>query len=78
MTSHACHGNAWTTNPSRTSIINGSFIGEVDVTGPDTSDLNTRVDQLEREVKGRDTEIRQLTDRVRKQYSSLRQCELVL
>ena len=78
MTSHACHDNAWTTNPSRTGIINGSFIGEVDVTGPDTSDLNTRVDQLEREVKGRDTEIRQLTDRVREQRFSLRQCQLVL
>lgn len=46
------------------SLINGSFVGEVDVGCPDTSDLTNRVDQLEREVKGRDDEIRHLNDRV--------------
>ena len=62
-------GNAWTTNPHQ-SIITGSFIGEVDVSGADTSELNNRVGQLEREVKGRDNEIRQLTDRVRRERLS--------
>ena len=59
--------NAWTitstVNPNR-SIINGSFVGELDVTPPDTTELTSRVEQLEREVKGRDAEIRQLTERV--------------
>lgn len=61
--------NAWTTsqpltNPSR-SFINGSFVGELDVNGADTSELTTRVDQLEKEVKGRDAEIRHLNERVK-------------
>jgi hypothetical protein len=53
-----------TGSPSR-NIINGSFVGEVELNNDETIELNTRVDQLEREVRGRDAEIRQLTDRVR-------------
>ena len=62
-------GNAWTTSQPVTtsqsrSFINGSFVGELDVNGPDTTELTSRVDQLEREVKGRDAEIRHLNERV--------------
>ena len=62
-------GNAWTTSQPVTtsqsrSFINGSFVGELDVNGPDTTELTNRVDLLEREVKGRDAEIRQLNERV--------------
>ena len=61
--------NAWTitstSNPGR-SIINGSFSGEVDITGQDNTEITNRVDQLEKEVKGRDAEIRELTARVRR------------
>jgi len=61
--------NAWTitstSNPAR-SIINGSFTGELDVIGQDNTEITNRVDQLEKEVKGRDTEIRELTDKVKK------------
>ncbi len=61
--------NAWTitstSNPGR-SIINGSFSGELDILGQDNTEITNRVDQLEKEVKGRDAEIRELTDRVKK------------
>jgi len=59
--------NAWTitctSNPGR-SIINGNFTGELDISGQDNTEITNRVEQLEKEVKGRDTEIRELTDRV--------------
>jgi hypothetical protein len=59
--------NAWTisntSNPGR-SVINGSFSGELDLPGQDNNEITNRVDQLEKEVKGRDTEIRELNDRV--------------
>jgi hypothetical protein len=47
-------------------MINGSFSGELDILGQDNTEITNRVDQLEKEVKGRDTEIRELTDRVTK------------
>ncbi|CAF0940971.1 unnamed protein product [Adineta ricciae] len=60
--------NAWTItstgNPNR-SLINGSFCGEVDLTGQDNTEIINRVDQLEKEVKGRDGQIRELTNKVR-------------
>lgn len=60
--------NAWTItstgNPNR-SIINGSFSGEVDLTGQDNTEIISRVDQLEKEVKGRDGQIRELTNKVK-------------
>jgi hypothetical protein len=59
--------NGWTitgtSNPGR-SIINGSFSGELDISGQDNTEITNRIDQLEKEVKGRDAEIRELTDRV--------------
>ncbi len=61
--------NAWTINCTSNagrSIINGSFSGELDIQGQDNTEITNRVDQLEKEVKGRDTEIRELTDRVTK------------
>ena len=45
-------------------MINGSFSGELDLPASDNNDLTNRVDQLEKEVKGRDAEIRELNDRV--------------
>ena len=45
-------------------MINGSFSGELDLPATDNNELVNRVDQLEKEVKGRDVEIRELTDRV--------------
>ena len=36
----------------------------MEIPSPDNSEITNRVDQLEKEVKSRDTEIRQLTDRV--------------
>jgi hypothetical protein len=64
--------NAWTitatTNGGR-SIINGSFSGELDIPNQDNTEIINRVDQLEKEVKGRDAEIRGLTDRVTKYFS---------
>ena len=59
--------NAWTisaTSNLNRSVINGSFSGELDLPASDNNDLITRVDQLEKEVKGRDAEIRELNDRV--------------
>ncbi|UJR35066.1 hypothetical protein I4U23_027842 [Adineta vaga] len=60
--------NAWTltntSNPNR-SLINGSFCGEVDITGQDNTEIINRVDQLEKEIKGRDGHIRELTNKVR-------------
>lgn len=59
--------NAWTisaTSNANRSVINGSFSGELDLPSSDNNDLTTRVDQLEKEVKGRDAEIRELNDRV--------------
>jgi hypothetical protein len=65
--------NAWTitatTNGGR-SIINGSFSGELDIPNQDNTEIINRVDQLEKEVKGRDAEIRGLTDRVTKFFLS--------
>ncbi len=61
--------NAWTiTNPinNNRSIISGSFSGELDIPNQDNKELTNRVDQLEKEVKSRDTQIRDLTDRVNK------------
>jgi hypothetical protein len=59
--------NAWTvsstSNPGR-SVINGSFTGELDLPSQDNNEITNRVDQLEKEVKGRDAEIRELNDRV--------------
>jgi hypothetical protein len=59
--------NAWTvsntSNPGR-SVINGSFSGELDLPSHDNTEITNRVDQLEKEVKGRDAEIRELNDRV--------------
>jgi hypothetical protein len=49
-------------------MINGSFSGQLDIIGQDNTEITNRVDQLEREVKGRDTEIRELTDRVMKMF----------
>ena len=45
-------------------MINGSFSGELDLPNADNTEINNRVDQLEKEVKGRDAEIRDLNDRV--------------
>lgn len=63
--------NAWTfttsTNAGRT-IINGSFSGELDLPNQDNTDITNRVSQLEKEVKGRDAEIRDLTERVRNKF----------
>ncbi|CAF4812814.1 unnamed protein product, partial [Rotaria sp. Silwood1] len=60
--------NAWTitstSNPSRT-LINGNFTGELDISGQDNSEITNRVGQLEKEVKGREAEIRELTDKLR-------------
>ena len=59
--------NAWTINGTTNlnrSVINGSFSGELDLPATDNNELVNRVDQLEKEVKGRDVEIRELTDRV--------------
>ncbi|CAF2530410.1 unnamed protein product [Rotaria sp. Silwood2] len=60
--------NAWTitstSNPGR-SLINGSFSGELDISGQDNTEITNRVGQLEKEVKGREAEIRELTDRLR-------------
>ncbi|CAF3393218.1 unnamed protein product [Rotaria sp. Silwood1] len=60
--------NAWTisntSNPGR-GVINGNFSGELEVPCQDNSEITNRVDQLEKEVKGRDAEIRELTDRLR-------------
>ena len=60
-------GNAWTisnlSNNGR-SVINGNFTGELDISTHDTSDITNRVDLLEREVKGRDADIRGINDRV--------------
>ncbi|CAF1098112.1 unnamed protein product [Rotaria sordida] len=60
--------NAWTinntSNPGR-SVINGSFSGELEVPCQDNNEITNRVDQLEKEVKGRDAEIRELNDRLR-------------
>ncbi|CAF0920949.1 unnamed protein product [Rotaria sordida] len=61
--------NAWTitastSNAGRT-LINGSFTGELDISDQDNSEINNRVGQLEKEVKGREGEIRELTDRLR-------------
>jgi hypothetical protein len=59
--------NAWTisstSNPGR-SIINGNFSGELDLPSQDNTDITNRIDQLEKEVKGRDAEIRELNERV--------------
>jgi hypothetical protein len=59
--------NAWTisstSNPGR-SVLNGNFSAELDVPSHDNTEITNRVDQLEREVKGRDAEIRELNDRV--------------
>ncbi|CAM4785573.1 unnamed protein product [Rotaria magnacalcarata] len=60
--------NAWTvtsTSNSGRTIINGSFSGELDLQNQDNSEITNRVSQLEKEVKGRDTEIRDLTERLR-------------
>ncbi|CAF1083139.1 unnamed protein product [Rotaria magnacalcarata] len=61
--------NAWTLNSNTSnvgrSIINGNFTGELDVPCPDNTEITNRVDQLEKEVKGRDAEIRELNDRLR-------------
>ncbi|CAF4026951.1 unnamed protein product, partial [Rotaria sp. Silwood2] len=60
--------NAWTinntSNPGR-GVINGNFSGELEVPCQDNSEITNRVDQLEKEVKGRDAEIRELNDRLR-------------
>jgi hypothetical protein len=61
--------NAWTitsTSNGGRSIINGSFSGEVDIPGQDNAEIINRVDQLEKEIKGRDAEIRELTARVKR------------
>jgi hypothetical protein len=63
--------NAWTcttTSNQGRNMINGSFSGQLDIIGQDNTEITNRVDQLEREVKGRDTEIRELTDRVMKMF----------
>ncbi|CAF0944733.1 unnamed protein product [Adineta ricciae] len=60
--------NAWTINHSSNngrSVINGNFTGELDISTHDTSDITNRVDLLEREVKGRDADIRGINDRLR-------------
>ena len=61
--------NAWTitaTTQGGRSMINGRFSGELDLPNQDNTEIITRVDQLEKEVKGRDAEIRGLNDRVTK------------
>lgn len=59
--------NAWTISSNNNrGTINGSFSADLDIPpSADTTEIVTRVDQLEREVKGRDTEIRQLNERVK-------------
>ncbi|CAF0844729.1 unnamed protein product [Adineta steineri] len=60
--------NAWTittTSDPNKSIINGSFSGELDIAGQDNTEIINRVDQLEKEVKGRGGEIRELTNKIR-------------
>lgn len=62
------HPNAWTitaTTNSGRSIINGSFSGEVDISGQDNTEIVNRVEQLEKEVKGRDVQIQGLNDKLR-------------
>jgi len=58
--------NAWTITTTNTgrSIINGSFSGELDISGQDNTEIVNRVDQLEKEVKGRDMQIKELNDKV--------------
>ncbi|CAF1184945.1 unnamed protein product [Adineta steineri] len=60
--------NAWTINSTSNNsrnMINGSFVGELDISSHDNMEITNRVDQLEKEVKGRDAEIRGLNDRLR-------------
>lgn len=67
--------NAWTvtTNQAGRSVISGSFSGELDLPNADNTEITNRVDQLEKEIKGRDTEIRDLNDRVnRKKIDSIK------
>lgn len=61
--------NAWTvtTNQAGRSVICGSFSGELDLPNTDNTEISNRVDQLEKEIKGRDAEIRDLNERVNKQ-----------
>lgn len=63
--------NAWTVsgtnNPNR-SILNGNFTGELELPSQENDEILNRVDLLEKEVKGRDTEIRDLNDRVDLNY----------
>ncbi|CAF0869380.1 unnamed protein product [Didymodactylos carnosus] len=47
------------------SYVSGSFTGELDLPQQNDNEITNRVTQLEKEVKGRDTEIRDLTDRLR-------------
>jgi hypothetical protein len=53
-------------------VINGNFNGELDLPSQDNFDIPNRADQLEKEVKGRDTEIRELNDRVNISFYSNR------
>ncbi|UJR10735.1 hypothetical protein I4U23_014924 [Adineta vaga] len=60
--------NAWTTNNTLSNgrnVINGNFTGELDISTHEASEITNRVDQLEREIKGRDADIRGLNDRLR-------------
>ena len=58
--------NAWTISSTNRGTINGSFSADLDIPPAETTDLSNRVDQLEKEVKRRDTEIRELNERVKR------------
>ncbi|CAF0834646.1 unnamed protein product [Didymodactylos carnosus] len=50
---------------STRSYVSGSFNGELDISQQNDNEITNRVTQLEKEVKVRDMEIRDLTDRLR-------------